>query len=111
MLNLGDASTAMIPDFGKSKQVADPKHPGKTMTEYGGFSGFANPEDIKDIGKGSKCIFIGTVSSASNMNIDTIIPLLAIPPKKASEKLQKPGAAPATPPSGVIDASVNPAML
>ena len=101
----------MIPDFGKSKQVPDPKNPGKTMTEYGGFSAFVDPVDIETIGKGSECIFIGTLTGARMMNVGTIIPILAIAPKKPTEKLQKPGAAIVAPPSGVIDASVNPSAL
>lgn len=109
IITITDKSVLTNPDFGKNKTVADPKNPGKTITEYGGFSAFADPEDIKDIGKGSKCIFIGTVTSTRMMNVGTIIPILAIAPKKPTEKLQKPGTqAPAT---SVVDASVNPSML
>ncbi len=109
IITISDASVLTNPDFGKNKTVPDPKHPGKTMTEYGGFSAFADPEDIKNIGKGSKCIFVGTVTSPKNMNIGTIVPILAIAPKKPTEKLQKPGTpSPIMPPT---DASVNPSML
>jgi hypothetical protein len=111
ILNLSDASAVTIPDFGKSKTITDPKNPGKTITEYGGFSAFVDPEDIATIGKGSECIFIGTLTSAKMMNINTIIPLLTIAPKKATEKLQKSGSVTSTTPVGIIDASVNPVML
>ncbi len=109
IITITDSSVLTNPEFGKNKTVADPKNPGKTMTEYGGFSAFADPEDIATIGKGSKCVFIGTVASARMMNVGTIIPILAIAPKKPTDKLQKPGtpAALAAPP---VDA-VNPAML
>lgn len=109
IITISDASVLTNPEFGKNKTVADPKHPGKTMTEYGGFSAFVDPKDIEEIGKGSKCIFVGTVTSPKNMNVVTIIPILAMAPKKPTEKLQKPGtSAPAAP---VADASVNPSML
>jgi len=109
IITITDKSVLSNPDFGKNKTVPDPKNPGKTMTEYGGFSAFADPEDIKDIGKGSKCIFVGTVASVRMMNVGTIIPILAIAPKKPTEKLQKPGTqAPATP---IADASVSPSSL
>ncbi len=111
IITITDSSTVTIPDFGKSKQVPDPKNPGKTMTQYGGFSAFADPADIENIGKGSLCIFIGTLPSATMMNVGTIIPLLAIAPKKPTDRLQKPGATVAAPPTGVIDASVSPSML
>lgn len=110
IITITDKTVVTIPDFGKSKQVPDPKNPGKTMTQYGGFSAFADPVDIENIGKGSECIFIGTLPSATMMNIGTIIPILAIAPKKPTEKLQKPGAV-STVPSGVIDASVSPSSL
>ena len=110
-ITISDASVLTNPDFSKNKTVADPKHPGKTMTEYGGFSAFADPEDIKDIGKGSKCIFLGTVTSPKNMNVGTIIPILAIPPKKPTDRLQRPtGNTPTTPVASPVDA-VNPANL
>lgn len=110
IITITDKTVVTIPDFGKSKQIPDPKNPGKTMTQYGGFSAFAEPTDIEYIGKGSECIFIGTVPSATMMNIGTIIPILAIAPKKPTEKLQKPTTI-ATPPTGVIDASVSPSAL
>ncbi len=111
-ITITDKTCVLIPDFGKPKQVPDPKNPGKTMTEYGGFTAFADPEDIAEIGKGSECIFIGTLASARQMNIGTIIPIRAIKPLKPTDKLQKPGAPIAAPPAGVIDASaVNPASL
>jgi hypothetical protein len=110
IITISDASVLTNPEFSKNKTVPDPKHPGKTMTEYGGFSAFADPVDIAEVGKGSKCIFVGTVTSPKNMNVGTIIPILAIPPKKPTQRLQVPGKSeiPATP---VVDASVNPAML
>ena len=117
IITITDKTVMMIPDFGKSKQVADPKNPGKTMTEYGGFSAFADPEDIKLIGKGSECIFIGTLTNARQMNVGTVLPILAIAPKKPTDKLQKPNTNPSSPsapaaPSNVIDASaVSPAGL
>lgn len=109
IITISDASVLTNPEFMKNKTVPDPKNPGKTMTEYGGFSAFVDPEDIRDIGKGSKCIFVGTVASARMMNVGTIIPILSIAPKKPSERLQKPGTpvVPAAPPVGAI----NPAML
>jgi len=109
IITITDKSVLTNPDFGKNKTVPDPKNPGKTMTEYGGFSAFADPEDIKDIGKGSKCLFIGTVASVKMMNVGTIIPILAIPPKKPTEKLQIPGTQ--APTVQAPDASVNPASL
>ena len=108
IITISDASVLTNPDFSKNKTIPDPKHPGKTMTEYGGFSAFADPADIADIGKGSKCIFIGTVTSPKNMNVGSIIPILAIAPKKPTEKLQKPGTV--APEEPAIDA-INPAML
>lgn len=89
ILNITDKTCVTIPDFGKPKQVPDPKNPGKTMTEYGGFSGFIDPEDIKDIGKDSECIYVGTLSSSRSMNIGTIIPILTVAPKKPTDRLQR----------------------
>jgi hypothetical protein len=109
IITISDASVLTNPEFSKNKTVPDPKHPGKTMTEYGGFSAFVDPVDIAEIGKGSKCIFIGTVTSPKNMNVGTIIPILAIAPKKPSERLQKPGTQTPAPP--VTDSSVSPASL
>lgn len=108
IITITDKTVVTIPDFGKSKQIADPKNPGKTITEYGGFSAFVDPEDIRLIGKGSECIFIGTLASAKQMNVGTILPILAIAPKKPTEKLQKPGTPTVAP---VADASVNPQNL
>lgn len=110
ILNITDKTCATIPDFGKSKQIPDPKNPGKTITEYGGFGGFVDPVDVENIGKDSECVFIGTISSPRNMNIGTILPILAIPPKKPTDRLQKPSTnAPATP---VQEASsVSPASI
>ena len=111
ILNLTDSSVVTIPDFGKSKQIPDPKNAGKTITEYGGFSAFADPVDIEHIGKGSECVFIGTVASARQMNVGTILPILAIAPKKPTDKLQKPtgNQAPVVP--AAPDASVNPTNI
>lgn len=109
IITISDASVLTNPEFSKNKTIKDPKNPTKTITEYGGFSAFADPADIANIGKGSKCIFIGTVTSPKNMNIGAIIPILAIPPKKPTEKLQKPGSTQASAP--VADSSVNPSFL
>lgn len=108
IINIVDKSVATNPDFFKQKTVQDPKDPSKTQTIYGGFSAFVDPEDIKDKGKGTEAYFIGRITAANQMNVDTILPILVIAPKKATEKLQKPGTstAPATP-----DASVSPAAL
>ncbi len=109
IINIVDKSVASNPDFFKQKTVTDPKKPGETMTIYGGFSAFVDPEDIQDKGKGTEAYFIGRITAANQMNVDTILPVLVIAPKKPTEKLQKPGnIAPAIP---VPDASVNPATI
>lgn len=107
IITITDKSVVTIPDFGKSKQISDPNNPGKTITLYGGFSAFVEPDDIRSVGRGSECIFIGTLPSGRQMNVGTIIPILAIPPKKPTEKLQIPDASSQIP----QDVSTNPAML
>lgn len=112
IISIVDKSCLLIPDFGKSKQVPNPKKPGELMTEYNNFSAFVDPEDIELIGKGSECVFIGTVTSGKSMNIGTILPIRAVPPLKPTDKLNKPGTPPVVPPAGAIDASaVSPASL
>lgn len=109
IINIVDKSVSSNPDFFKQKTVSDPKNPGQTMTIYGGFSAFADPEEIQDKGKGTEADFIGRITAANQMNVDTIFPVLVIAPKKPTEKLQKPrDVAPAIP---VPDASVNPATI
>lgn len=109
IINIVDKSVSSNPDFFKQKTVSDPKNPGKTMTIYGGFSAFVEPSDIRDKGKGTEAYFIGRITAANQMNVDTILPVLVIAPKKPTEKLQKPGNA--TPTMSTPDASVSPATL
>lgn len=110
IINIVDKSVVTNPDFFKQKTIPDPKQPGKTMTQYGGFSAFADPEDIRTIGKGSEAYFIGRITAANQMNVDTILPVLVIAPKKPTEKLQKSGNAAGTAASQT-DSGVSPAAI
>ncbi len=91
IITLVDKSVATNPEFFKQKTKPDPKNPGKTLTEYGGFSAFCEPDDVRLVGKESDVEAIGYINSAHGMNAAAILPILAFAPKKPTEKLQKPG--------------------
>lgn len=88
IINIMDTSIQANSEFFKNKTVPDIKNPGKTRTEYGGFGGFVDPADIRDLDRGTLADFIGHINSANQMNIATIIPQIAVAPKKPTERLQ-----------------------
>lgn len=110
IINIMDNSVQTNSEFFKNKQVPDTNNPGKTKTQYGGFSGFCEVEDIKDLDRGTLGIFIGHITSGNSMNVQTIIPVMAVAPKKPTEKLNKPApavpAAPAAPAQEVSSANI-----
>lgn len=89
IIGIVDKSVALDSEFFKTKTIPDPKNVGKTITKYGGFSGFCDPDDIRTLGKGSEARFIGYITGDNNMNITTVLPMLSIAPKKPTERLQK----------------------
>ncbi len=91
IINIMDGSVAGNSEFFKNKQVPDPDNAGKTKIQYGGFSGFCEPDDIRELDRGTYGMYIGHITTANNMNVQTIIPIMAVIPKKNTEKLQKPG--------------------
>ena len=108
IINLMDTSVQTNSEFFKNKTIPDKDNPGKTKIQYGGFSGFVEPDDIRELDRGTLGDFIGYITAPNTMNIATIIPQMAVAPKKATERLQKPGQtkAPETPAAGASPAYI-----
>lgn len=99
-IKLTDKSTMLMPqDFFKDSEITDPKDPSKKKKVYGGFGGFAEADDVRELGKGSEVEVICQIEDAHNCKPFVILPITTIAPKKATDRLQtgKP-ASPQTPP-------------
>jgi hypothetical protein len=95
IINIMDTSVQTNSEFFKNKTIPDKDNPGKTKIQYGGFSGFVEPDDIRELDRGTLGDFIGYITAANNMNVATILPQIAVAPKKPTDRLQK-AKAPAT---------------
>lgn len=89
IITLTDKSILSDHNFFMNKEIDDPKNLGKKKTQYGGFSVFVEPEDIKDIGKNSVVDVLGYISSAQGMNAAMIHPILIKAPLKPTDRIQK----------------------
>ena len=95
-ISITDKSTMLMPqDFFKTTEIADPKDTTgqKKKKLYGGFGGFAEADDIRQLGKGSEVEVICQIENDHNMKPLTVLPLTIMAPKKATDRLQKPPAA------------------
>jgi len=110
IITLTDKSILNNHDFFVNKEIVDPKDATKKKTQYGGFSAFVEPEDIKDIGKDSVVDLLGHISGAQNMNVSYIHPILIKAPLKPTDRIQKQAAgSPGT--SGIPAGAVSPVSL
>lgn len=105
IITLTDNSILQNHDFFVNKEIVDPKDATKKKTQYGGFSGFVEPDDIKNIGKDSVVEVLGHISSAQNMNVAYIHPILIKPPLRPTDRIQKPVDAGATASAGTSSAA------
>ncbi len=88
IINIVDKSVALNPDFFKNKTITDPKDASKTKIQYGGFAGFCEPDDIRNIDRGTQAEFIGYITSPQNMNVVTIWTSLVVAPKTPTQRLK-----------------------
>lgn len=110
IITLTDRSILNNHDFFMNKEIVDPKDSTKKKTQYGGFSIFVEPEDIKNIGKDSVVDMLGHITGPQNMNAQYIHPILIKAPLRPTDRIQK-SAAGSTGTSGIPAGAVSPVSL
>jgi len=108
-IKLTDKSTMLMPgDFFKDSEIIDPKDPTgqKKKKVYGGFGGFAEADDVRDLGKGSEVEVICQIDDAHNIKPLAVLPITVIASKKATDRLQK-----STPPQAPLVNAPNAASV